>query len=116
MIKVPSVLDGASYLKAGDMSLRFHTQEINDDEKIHIGKQVNTYGWLLFAGEGETVSVPKEPVPETGFKTPSQRLRAAIYKNWELNSDQSVEFETFYRQKVEALINIVKDTLPNERN
>lgn len=43
-------------------------------------------------------------------KTPSQRLRGVLYVLWE-QTGKSGDFETFYRQKMEGLINLIKNKL-----
>lgn len=44
-------------------------------------------------------------------KTPSQRLKRTIYKNWEQNSGRDIEFEAYYRQEMEKIINHYKAKL-----
>lgn len=44
-------------------------------------------------------------------KTPSQRLKRTLYKNWEQNTDKSLEFESHYRQEMGKIINHYKSKL-----
>lgn len=107
MVKVPAVLDGVSPLKDGGMSLRFHTQELKPEEKLILMNKYQGFGWLAFADYPE-VELPQEsPTREAGQKTPSQRLRASLYKVWE-NRYADIPFNVWYEQQMEKIINTVK--------
>ena len=44
-------------------------------------------------------------------KTPSQRLRAVLYRNWEQNPEGHKDFQYFYINKMESYITALKDNL-----
>ena len=53
--------------------------------------------------------VPLEAA-EDKTKTPSKRLRATLYVLWQQTGEQG-DFEVFYREKMEKLIDFVKNKL-----
>lgn len=106
--KVAAVLNGVAPLKDGGMSVRFHTQEIPTAEKTVLMEYFQQFGWLLFAPEGTELNVPKEQPKED--KTPSQRLRSTLHILWEQRGSEG-DFEAWYRQKMEAIIEQVKEKL-----
>lgn len=109
-IKVPATLEGVSTLKDGSMSIRFHTQELNSDEKVTIINFVNGFGWLLFDVH-ESIDLPKEsPHREAGDKTPSQRLRAVLYVLWQ-KKYSDIPFDVWYQQQVEKIISSIKERI-----
>lgn len=48
---------------------------------------------------------------EAGEKTPSERLRAIIYRLWETKKDKWPEHQMFYRHTMEKIIEQIKDKL-----
>lgn len=65
---------------------------------------------------------PKEALPEMAFidvkgqfddKTPSQRMRSVIYLLWK-QKNEAIEFDLFYRQKMDGMIQHLKDQLNPE--
>lgn len=109
-IKVPATLDGASTLKDGSMSIRFHTQELSSEDKVTIINYVQGFGWLLF-DTYESIDLPKEsPHREAGDKTPSQRLRSVLFVLWQ-QKYSDIPFDTWYVQQVEKIINRIKEEL-----
>jgi hypothetical protein len=112
--KIAAILDGISPLKGGGVSMRYHTQEISPAGMAQAMEYYQQFGWLLFAPEQrelEEVDIPKEKVQaEYAGRTPGQRLRAVLYVRWE-QSKTTKDFETYYREQMEKIINQVKDRL-----
>lgn len=108
MLKVPATFDGYSSRADGSMGLRFSTQEATANDLAMVHAHVRLFGQLLFS-ENE---IQAEDVPEgvDEEKSPSKRLRATIFVLWKQEGEKG-EFETFYREKMEKLINIVKAKL-----
>lgn len=48
---------------------------------------------------------------EAGQKTPSERLRAVIYRKWERVKEKWPDSEMYYRHMMEKIIEQLKDTL-----
>jgi len=89
------------------------TQELSPEEATALFGLKGKLGWLLFSENVLTeLSIPKEPAPEfKSDKSPSQRLRAVLYKFWELNTNKVKSFDTFYKEWVEKKIREVKELL-----
>lgn len=110
VFQAEAILDGISPLKDGGMSLRFHTQAINTYQKTKLMNFYLDFGWVQFSSQ-EIHSVPGTmPERETGAKTPSQRLRAALMV---LHTQKYPDLptEVFYEQQMERIINKVKQSL-----
>jgi hypothetical protein len=89
------------------------TQELEPEQAAILFSLKGKQGWLLFSENifSET-DVPKENAPEfKGDKTPSQRIRACLYRYWEKNTSKTTPFDTFYKQWAEKKITEIKETL-----
>lgn len=97
------------------MQLVVETQEIDPETKTYLFDLHDTYGFLFYfknLPKPEEVDVPEGNAPENrGEKTPSQRLRAVLYVWWEQQGKQGGDFEFFYRQHMEKLIDHIKEKL-----
>ncbi len=82
IIQTPAVLEGIGHLKDGSLSLRFHTQEMTDEEKLTLMGFFQSFGYILFrANQFNDADIPKDDASDKQ-KTPSQRLRAVIFVMW----------------------------------
>lgn len=109
--QVEAILEGVTPLKDGGVSLRFHTNEVNKDQKVMLMEFYQSFGWLLFsANEHQESEIPKDIAKRDSGQSPSQRLRAVLFVLWKQMGEQG-DFEAFYTQKMEAFINKVKDNL-----
>lgn len=111
--QVPATLEGVSLLKDGGVSLRFHTNEMSASDKTAISNWYQQFGWLLFnAQEQDTDSLILDNIrKDTGGKTPSQRLRGALYVAYEQSGQKDKTFEQFYAEKMERFIQHIKSQL-----
>lgn len=111
--QVPSTLEGITLLKDGGVSIRFHTNELSTDEISAISKWFQQFGWLLFAASehDESVLELEQIRKDTGGKSPSQRLRAVIYIEWQQSGEHDLTFEQFYARRMEQMIGYVKRNL-----
>lgn len=107
--------DGIRPTKDGSWKLIFNTQELNksaDDEVVSLrGKS----GSVVFVEASSDTSVDDIEVPDVrpeyrGEKTPSQRLRAVLYRVWE-NAKSDLDFEIFYRSRMDRIIEQLKNQL-----
>lgn len=111
VFQIPAILDGMSPLKDGGMSLRFHTNEASNDDKVTIMEYYQKFGWLVFS-EQENPDVPMEDIRrDTGGKSPSQRLRNVLYVLYKQSGKADITFEEYYAQKMEFVINRFKENL-----
>jgi hypothetical protein len=110
--QIPSILDGISPLKDGGLSMRFHTNEVTDSEKLIALSFYQKFGWLLFQEQEHDDSLELESVRrDTGGKTPSQRLRSVLYILYQQSGKTDQTFEQFYATQMEKFINRVKENL-----
>lgn len=90
------------------------TQELSPLESTMLFGLKDKLGYMLFAErplkEADLKDIPEKAVEFKGDKTPSQRLRGAMYVWWEQGGKQG-DWDTFYRAKMEDLISQVKEKL-----
>ena len=108
----PAILTRIAYLKDGGLSLGFSTQELTDEEKVIASRFHQKFGYVLFAENQFTDDeIPKGDAEGEG-KSPSQRLRACLFVLWKQTPEpKPSDFEIFYREQMERLINRVKKVL-----
>lgn len=107
---VEAILTRCSSTVDGGLNLSAHTKKLDPIEKVSVMEFHNKSGWLLFSPNPiKETDIPDKPA-EIGSKTPSQRLRAVLYILWE-QSNKPGTFDQFYADKMEALIEKVKDRL-----
>ena len=110
MIKLPAYFTGFGSKADGSASLRFGTQELNASDFANFKEAHNTFGWLIFKeNEVDLKDIPTEQAEDKN-KTPSKRLRAAIYVWWEQLGKHG-SFDLFYVEKMEKIIEMVKEKL-----
>lgn len=114
IVQFSAQIDGIRTLKDGGLKISVDTQELPSDEKALLFGFSNKQIWAVFK---ETEIKPEEieiVEPDTEFKsdkTPSQRLRAVLFRYYEQNYSTQKTFEEFYREIMEKLINQYKDKL-----
>lgn len=94
---------GSLILKDGMPSFRLKVlEEPNQEELYNLSllqqKELSVFVQPL---EGASETIKMENTKD--LKSPSARLRGVIYKYWS-KSKQTVDSETFYKQKIEQLI------------
>jgi hypothetical protein len=111
--QIPATLEGVAALKDGGMSVRFHTQEINPDEKVLLMRYFQKFGWLLFSekAQDEDTLTLEDIRKDVGGKTPSQRLRSVLYILYQQSGRADLTFEQFYAEKMERIIDQLKGKL-----
>lgn len=111
--QVPAILDGVSSLRDGGLSIRYHTQELSQEDKVKVMDFLQGFGWLLFSeNEQDEESLVLEDIRrDLGGKTPSQRLRAVLHVAYEQSNRIDLTWEQYYAQQVEKFINYVKQNL-----
>jgi hypothetical protein len=87
------------------------TNEMSGPEKQEAIELHDSFGYLLYSPN--TISekdIPKESA-EDRTKTPSKRLRAVLYVLWKQTATPDSDFEIFYRDRMEKLIDQIKARL-----
>jgi len=110
MIRLPAYLTGYNRKADRSASVRFETQELSTEALVELDKHYQLYGWLVFQeNEVKTQDLPTEQAEDTP-KTPSKRLRATLFVLWQ-QGGRVGDFEAFYREKMEKLIDHIKARL-----
>lgn len=108
---IAASLDGVQPLKDGGVSLRFHTQETSTADKVTLMEFYQSFGWVMFsANQISEDNIPKTSASSDQGKSPSQRLRAVLYVYWQQQGGKG-DFEAFYNQNLEYVINTYKEKL-----
>lgn len=111
--QIPAILEGITALKDGGLSIRFHTNEASDEDKLAAMSFFQSFGWLLFGEQeqNEETLILDEIRRDTGGKTPAQRLRNTIYVAYQQSGQHDISFEQFYIRRMEQHINYEKQNL-----
>ena len=98
----------------GSVRLEFETRELSGVDIAVLADYRQKEGYLLFSANEkalEEADIPNEKAdPMLNSKTQAQRLRGAIYRVWETKGKQG-DFETYYRNKMEYLIEAYKEKI-----
>lgn len=112
-IQLSAHMRNPRFNKDGSATISFTSgQEISDDETMYLlnaGRR-DELGWVMWAPNKHQVDdLPKEQAEENQ-KTASQRLRATLFVLWQQQGSTG-DFEVFYREKMEKMIDHVKTKL-----
>lgn len=113
MIQIFTFIDGVTKKKDGTLSIKLGTQEMTAEETSKIFDFGNQQIWTAFSNTSLTPNDIKLPdfTPEfKGEKSPSQRLKAVVYRLWE-TTDKKKTSEEFYRDYMEKIIDHIKSKL-----
>jgi len=112
-LQFPAYFENYTPKKDGSIGLRFSTQEMVDEDILNIHRMKGGFGWLLFAeNEFSEKDIPTFQAEEFESKTPSKRLHNTLYVFWKTYKEGEIEWEQFYKEKMEGIINEVKKRLP----
>jgi hypothetical protein len=115
--QIPANLDSYRSNANKTMKLVFETNELTPETMANIHYSLYKIGFLAFAPDALTtqeldeIDKIKVDFDDTG-KTPSQRLRGVLYRNWEIAPEGYKIFNDFYNAKYEIMINHWKKKLP----
>lgn len=112
-VKLPAIFAGIQSKVDRSYKLTFATRELSGDDAAMLLKMANNECWLLISPDDslDSVDVPNaKPDSGTNQKTSGQRLRAVLFVLWS-QSGKPGDFEDFYRQKIENLIEQYKAKL-----
>lgn len=111
MFKLAAYLDGFSSKKDGSAGLRFSTQELQPSDFSTLQSNNGAFGWLVFSPNPIQATDIPTAIAEDKNKTPSKRLRAVLYIFWEQKGKPTGNFETFYSQEMDKVIDHYKTKL-----
>lgn len=113
-IQLPVLIAGLSTKVDGSIKIVLETREFKPEEATQVFALRNQEAWAILAAneiKEEDVKLPTEKAdPAIGTKTPSQRLRAVLYRLWE-QTKSGVDFESYYRVNLEKIIDQLKGRL-----
>lgn len=113
MILLSTILDRISTLKDGSLKITLESQELNSAEMAVLFELRNKQVYTAFKEtpiKADELDV-KEPLTEfKNQKSQSERIRSVLYIYWTKNKPTK-EFDTFYKQKTEEFINMIKDRI-----
>ena len=108
-------ITGISSLKDRSIKITFVTQEIDNELAGELYGLNGNFIKMLVSEEAITKDVREAvenfAIEEDEGKSPSQRLRAILYRNWEKNNEDYKVFNDYYRAKYEVLCTHFKKKL-----
>lgn len=111
-IQMQMLVTGLQSKVDGSIKMTLETREIPAETAVELFSLRNKEAWVFMAADKMSqVMVPAEkPDSLVAGKTSAQRLRAVMYVLWQQQGKQG-DFEDFYRQKMERLIEQYKELL-----
>jgi len=116
VVLIPAIYEGSRDLQDKSKKLVFKTNEITPEQASNLQVCVQQFVYLAIKPEPflkenlKIIGDIKTDYEDTG-KTPAQRLRAVLYKNWEQTSEGYKDFNLYYAYKIEGMINHFKSKL-----
>lgn len=116
MLLIGGILESVRTLKDKTLKITFETNEPNPEQFMGIASSVQQFGFIAFKNDPFTSNEKKEIEAleasyEDNQKTHSQRLRGVLYRLWEQQNEGYQDFDSFYKFKMESLINHFKSKL-----
>lgn len=111
MLQAQAIISKITTLADTTIRLAVDCQEMSPDNEAEIFKLRNQIGWFVFSPSMlQETDIPIDPV-EDNQKTPSQRLRVALYVYHSKIGGKPEDFNEFYRKWVERKITQVKEKI-----
>lgn len=115
MIIIGSVIEGMTSRKDKTMKLTIGTQELSPDQAATIFGMNQQFCYVAIKKENftaeETDMIESLKTELDSQKTPSQRLRGILYRNYEQHSEGYADFSTYYQAKMDKLCEHFKSKL-----
>lgn len=113
---LPAQINAPRFRKDNSCSITFDTRELAADELMYILGVRQSEGWLLYASNRAEIDDSEMPTvkAELDLKSHSERLRDVIFVLYKQSvKDQKFvgDFETFYKTRMEQLIDVIKSKL-----
>ena len=116
VILIPAIYTGSRDLKDKTKKLLFDTNEITPKQAADLQICVGGYVYLAIKQDPflkeqiDLIGSLKSEYEDTG-KTPAQRVRNALYRLWQQDSEGYEDFQLFYNFKMEGFITFIKNKL-----
>lgn len=111
---LPVIVDGIATRKDGSIGLKLETQEVTPQMAAQLfelrGKVAFCYLSPREIADNAKLIIDSLD-PELKGKTPGQRLRNVLYVAWTQSPEGYKDAESYYRAKMESIINGIKQEL-----
>jgi hypothetical protein len=112
-LQIPCHILMPTFRKDGGATLKFtSTLELSQTEKMFLleAGQRDEIGWMVW--KPNKIQVPDLPTEQAseGEKSPSKRMKAILYVEWEQKGKQGT-FDGYYRQRMDELCDKLKAQL-----
>lgn len=90
------------------------TQELNTNQLANLFGFKGKTGYFIFTANPEKateIEPPEWKEEYKGQKSPSQRLKSALYVLWQKSQPMMVDSEVFYNSKMDGIINKIKEKI-----
>jgi hypothetical protein len=111
---IPVTVGSIRSLKDGSVSVTVETQELSPGKAGELFALRNKMCYAYFSAkqiDNNERQLIDSLDPEIKGKTPGQRLRAVMYRLWEQQPEGYADSESFYKAKMENIINTYKSNL-----
>lgn len=112
---IGSVIEGIASRKDKTVRLTIGTQEMSPDKAAQLFGMNQQFCYLAIKKEdfnpSEVDTIESLKTDMENQKTPSQRLRAILYRNYEQASEGYQDFATYYQAKMEKICDHFKSKL-----
>jgi hypothetical protein len=109
-VLLPAQINPPRLRKDGSASISFDTRELTAEEIFTIMSLRHSEGWLAFAPNENEIVIPKDNA-EVDEKSASERLKNVLYVLYKQETEAGRFvglFETFRKERMEQLIEVVK--------
>jgi hypothetical protein len=113
MFQVPSTIQSVRTLVDGGTKLDVITRELNPEEMTELFKLKGSEGWMIFKeniiNPEDVKDLPEVKIEKTD-KSQGQRIRAVLYRLWEITG-RTKTINEIYMEETEKYINSIKERL-----
>jgi hypothetical protein len=113
-ILIPAILNGYRPLRDRSWSISLNLNEPNKEQK-EIIDQMHQKAVFVLIKDAQVTKDEEELIDSVDAdietKTPSQRLRGVLYRNFEQENKGCKDFKEYYRIEMERIINHYKQKL-----
>ncbi len=116
ILRIPSAIEKVESRKDNTWKLTIGTNELAPEDEAILVALKGKEGYFVFAVQNviREADIPTEQLEFKTEKSPSQRLRAVLYRIWEQREylgPEMKDFEVFYRSRMERIIDQLKERL-----
>ncbi len=114
LLRIASAIEKVESRKDNTWKLTVGTQELAPEDEAVLVALKGKEGHFVFSVQDviRESDIPTEKLEFKNEKSPSQRLRAVLYRIWENSeSPNKSDFELFYRSRMERIIEQLKEKI-----